>query len=107
MKQFINSIEPSEILIQKRDKETLIELLKNKNAPLITSIEDWVCKTEYARDTLLGHFKIQSLKGFGIENENESIIASGIVMHYFKETQKANLKQIQKLLLQILQRQFL
>ncbi|MEK7818763.1 MAG: DNA mismatch repair protein MutS [Bacteroidota bacterium] len=97
LKQFINSIEPSEILIQKRDKETLIELLKNKNAPLITSIEDWVCKTEYARDTLLGHFKIQSLKGFGIENENESIIASGIVMHYFKETQKANLKQIQKI----------
>ena len=96
LKQLISSVEPSEILVQKRDKETITEILKN-NSFLFTVVDDWITQRDYSKDILQAQFKIESLKGFGISDSSPSLISAGMILHYFNETQKANLKQIQKI----------
>ena len=43
---------------------------------------------------LLRHFNVLNLEGYGIENKDVSIIASGALMSYLNETQRGSTKQI-------------
>jgi len=95
--QQINSILPSEIIVQKRDKETLQHLLRTSFNGLYTSVDDWVYHFDYGYETLIRHFQTQSLKGFGIDSMTIGISAAGAVMHYLNETQKANLAHLRKI----------
>ncbi|HOP51203.1 MAG TPA: DNA mismatch repair protein MutS, partial [Ignavibacteriales bacterium] len=49
-------------------------------------------------ELLLKHFNVASLKGFGIDQLELGIIAAGSNLHYLKETQKANLHHITKIM---------
>ncbi len=98
----IASIQPSEILVQKRDYEGIESILKRAytgktRMPLLTKIDDWVYNYDYGYELLLTHFKTQSLKGFGCEHYTTGINAAGAIMNYLKETQKANLSHISRL----------
>jgi DNA mismatch repair protein MutS len=57
-------------------------------------LEDWVYKEDYAFETLTNHFQTVSLKGFGIEELPEGIIASGAILFYLSETQHNKLQHI-------------
>ncbi|HVO73067.1 MAG TPA: DNA mismatch repair protein MutS [Ignavibacteriaceae bacterium] len=96
--QQIESISPSEILIQKRDKEKLIPLIQKINSSIrITKVDDWIFNYEYAKELLLMQFKTVNLKGFGIQDFEAGIISSGAVLSYLQETQKANLSHLNKI----------
>ena len=91
-------ITPSEILIPKNQKHSLEPIIgKFSSAIRITKIDEWVFNQEYASDLLLTHFNTKTLKGFGIENLEQGIIAAGAILNYLKDTQKANLSHIIKL----------
>jgi DNA mismatch repair protein MutS len=93
----IHVLQPSELLVQKRDLETVESLLRDKFRGLYTKIDDWVFNGDYCYEMLVNHFRTQSLKGFGVEHLKTGIVASGAVMHYLQETQKANLPHIKRL----------
>jgi DNA mismatch repair protein MutS len=97
LKEQITSIAPSEILVQKRDLETLQNLLKDVHGGIFSKLDDWIYNYDYAYELLINHFKTQSLKGFGIEQFRPGIVAAGAVMNYLQETQKANLLHIKKI----------
>jgi DNA mismatch repair protein MutS len=100
LKQFIeqiNSFQPQELLVQKRDLETIKTLLGERFRMLYTKVDDWVFNTDYAYELLINHFKTQSLKGFGIEEMHVGVVAAGAVMNYLQETQKANIPHIKKI----------
>jgi DNA mismatch repair protein MutS len=90
----ISSIAPSEILVQKRDLPTLQQLLAKSFSGLFTKLEDWIFNFDYAYELLVSHFKTQSLKGYGLEEYEQGVIAAGAVMNYLQETQKTNLLHI-------------
>ena len=46
---------------------------------------------------LKNHFQIKSLQGFGLDNKKSAISASGMLFEYLRETQKTDLKHIQKI----------
>lgn len=94
--ELVASVAPAELLVQKRDREALQELLRPFHRGIYTAQEDWLYQYDYGADTLTRHFKTQSLKGFGIDAMSIGIVAAGAVMHYLNETQKANLGHIQK-----------
>ncbi len=48
----------------------------------------------YSADLLLKHFQTHSLKGFGIENVRNGIVAAGAILHYLKDTEHPNLQHI-------------
>jgi DNA mismatch repair protein MutS len=91
------ALEPAEILVQRRDAQTIEQLLRNSFRGLYTKIDDWIFNVDYGRDLLTGHFHTQSLKGFGLEESAIGVNAAGVILHYLQETQKANLLHIRKI----------
>ncbi len=99
-------INPSEVLISKRDKEKSYNALKfdpdatfteSAGRFVVTKVDDWVFNLDYARELLTAHFGTHSLKGFGIENLREGVIAAGCILTYLNETQKNNIPHIRKI----------
>jgi len=76
----INAFSPSEIII-KRGTE-LHKIIKDKN---VFTMEDWAYNYDYAYEKLTSHFGTNSLKGFGIEEQGLSIMASGAIFAYLVE----------------------
>jgi DNA mismatch repair protein MutS len=93
----VASLAPSELLVQKRDAQSLIDLLKSSFTGLYSKVDDWLCDRDYAYELLIQHFRTQSLKGFGIEEYSIGIAAAGAVLHYLQETQKQNLLHLRKI----------
>ncbi len=96
----IESIAPAEILIQKKDRDYLTQIIGRINSTVrITKIEDWIFNFEYAKEMLLMQFKTVNLKGFGVDHLKKGIIAAGAVLNYLQETHKANLSHLSSIAL--------
>jgi DNA mismatch repair protein MutS len=91
--KLLQNFSPSEVLVQKQNKQQFLELFENRYYTFY--LDDWVFQKEYAQETLQNHFEVKSLKGFGIEDLKNGIIAAGAVLYYLSETQHNQLKHIQ------------
>jgi len=98
--QQIEHINPTEILIAKRQKNVIEPIIASQNTNArLTKVDDWHFDFSFATDILLEHFNTKTLKGYGIENLSDGVVAAGIVLHYLKETQRANLTHMNKIAL--------
>lgn len=91
--KLLQNFAPSEILVQKNNKNHFLHTFGSDFN--LFYLEDWVFKEDFANQSLTTHFKTNSLKGFGIEDLAEGIIASGAILHYLSETQHTKLQHIQ------------
>lgn len=83
--KLLQNFSPSEVLVQKQNKQQFLELFNNQHYTFY--LDDWVFQKEYANETLQNHFEVKNLKGFGIHEVKNGIIAAGAVMYYLSETQ--------------------
>ncbi|MDY2587376.1 DNA mismatch repair protein MutS [Winogradskyella aquimaris] len=90
--KLLQNFNPSEVLISKKCRKDFEELFGNDFHTFY--LEDWVFQSDYANETLTKHFNTKTLKGFGIEDLYEGIIASGVVLHYLSETRHNQLQHI-------------
>ena len=105
LKEQVEIIGPSEILVSKKEKEKVFQTIgfdpdasfDEKKKYVITKIDDWVFNNDYAVELLTTQFNTKSLKGFGIDNMREGIIAAGCILNYLNETQKTNLEHLKKI----------
>ncbi len=63
----------------------------------ITSFDDFAFAEESARETLLNHFGVLNLDGFGCTAFIAAISAAGALLAYASETQKASIAHIEKI----------
>ena len=71
--------------------------LRDRLGITIYSLDSWYFDDELCRETLKGHFKVNSLEGLGLGGYDCGVIASGALMKYLEETQKTSLEHIRKL----------
>ena len=95
IEKLVQSFNPSEIIYAK-------DSLKNLEASLgdqyyTYSLDPWVFVYDYAREKLLDHFKVTTLKGFGIEELDYAQIAAGAILHYIDSTELKRLDHIQRI----------
>lgn len=90
--QLLQQFSPSEILVAKPQKNQFQEQFGQEWHCFF--LEDWVFQPDFAFEKLTSHFQTNSLKGFGIEDLQAGIIASGAVLHYLSETQHQKLGHI-------------
>lgn len=90
--KLLQNFAPSEVLISKQFKKEFDESFPSQFN--IFQLEDWVYQDDYANEKLVQHFQTNSLKGFGIDDLYEGIIASGSILHYLEETQHRRLQHI-------------
>jgi DNA mismatch repair protein MutS len=87
----LERLQPSEVLVpQDADDYTQLPFT-------ITRLDDYWFDLEIARDSLLEHFGVASLEGYGCDRLPLAIRAAGALIHYVKETQKETLPQLNKL----------
>jgi len=84
IRENIARYQPSECIVpsEKRDDETLLDILNAVPATVVTLYEDWTFDYDAAHDQLLRHFKVHSLDGFGVGNAAAGVCAAGAVLHY-------------------------
>ncbi len=93
--KLLQNFGPSEVLVQKQNKQRFKELFDDRFYSFY--LDDWVFQQDYGYETLNNHFQVKSLKGFGIEELEEGIIAAGAALYYLSETQHNKVKHIQNI----------
>ena len=90
--KLLQNFNPSEVLVPKNNKINFRETFGDDFHCFY--LEDWIYKEDYAFEILTKHFQTVSLKGFGIEELKEGIIASGAILYYLSETQHNRVQHI-------------
>ncbi|MBU4270213.1 DNA mismatch repair protein MutS, partial [Candidatus Dependentiae bacterium] len=96
----LGRLQPAELLLcsNLKDDTGLRDKLKQRNInALVSEVEDWAFDFSYAYEKLINHFKTQDLRGFGCQNMNSGITAAGAALSYLENTQKTEIKHINKI----------
>ncbi len=90
--KLIQGFTPAEIIYPKSCRQQFEELFSQQYNEF--ALEDWIYSWDYGYEKLTAHFGTKNLKGYGIEDLGEAIIAAGAVLHYLDETQHKDLGHI-------------
>ncbi|MBW4889795.1 DNA mismatch repair protein MutS [Mucilaginibacter sp. HMF5004] len=90
--KLLQSFNPSEVIYPKSRNADFKETFGDRFYTY--TLDEWPYSGDYATETLLKHFEVKSLKGFGIEKLNLGIVAAGVALHYLNETEHRNLQHI-------------
>jgi len=93
-------IAPAECLIQEDLSEDaeVFKTLKGDTGVMITRRPSYTFDRDLAAEELMRFFGTSTLEGFGLGGMRESIAAAGALVNYLKETQKARLSHIRKVM---------
>ncbi|MDE6329724.1 MAG: DNA mismatch repair protein MutS [Muribaculaceae bacterium] len=90
--KLMTSIAPRETLRMRGTRQICQETITVKT--IFNEQDDWIYTSESARERLLRQFDTDSLKGFGIDEMEEAVIAAGSLMHYLDFTQHTQTRHI-------------
>lgn len=90
--KLLQSFKPSEVIFQRHKQKIFKEYFGTKFYTY--SLDEWIYQEVYAQETLLKHFQTHSLKGFGVEQLHNGLIAAGAIIHYLKDTEHPHLQHI-------------
>ncbi len=66
-------------------------------SPLFTPLDDYIFSYDYSYESLINHFKTNSLKGFGCENMTLGLCSAGAVLHYLTKIQGQILEHVKEI----------
>jgi DNA mismatch repair protein MutS len=89
-------LQPAEVLVPE-DQEELIQTLREQLSATITPVplQEWVGRE--AREILLRHFGVESLRGFGCEEFTRGLDAAALALRYLQQNQMTALEHIRTL----------
>ena len=90
--KLIQGFQPAEILYRKDAKKTFASLFRESQNTF--SLDEWVFTLDFGYEKLTQHFKTNSLKGFGIEDLDEAIVAAGAILYYLDNTEHKEIQHI-------------
>ncbi len=93
--KLLHSFHPSELIMQRNKRKSFIESFGDRF--YINVFDDWVFTSDFATDILQKHFHTSSLKGFGVEEMHQGVIAAGAALHYLLETHHDKIDHITSL----------
>ena len=93
-------LHPAEVLISNRFNEKhriLLAEIRQNHTFLLNTEEDWRFDHQITYSTLVSHFAVHSLDGFGLKGMVAAINAAGALLHYLQETLCLPVEHIQEL----------
>jgi len=98
LKDLLHTVQPAEVILSKTNRSWKESLRNMASEELnFTELDEWMFSHDFAEQTLLGHFKTHSLKGFGIEAFSAGKVAASVILNYLEETQRGKLQYIKKI----------
>lgn len=83
--KLMQNFRPSEVILQRKKLHWFLDHFAEKY--YTNTFDDWVFKIDFANELLMKQFDTTSLKGFGVEELEEGIIAAGATLYYLQATQ--------------------
>lgn len=93
--RLLQNFHPTEIVLQKKMLHRFQESFTEKY--YTNTFDDWVFTLDFAEELLMKQFGTSSLKGFGVEELEQGIIAAGAALYYLQDTQHDRTQHICKL----------
>ena len=90
--KLLQTFQPAEVVFQKGCQAKLGEGFVKKFYTY--GLDPWIFDHRFAEEALLRHFGTHSLKGYGVEDMEEGIVAAGAVLHYLGDTVHPNTSHI-------------
>lgn len=90
--KLLQSFKPNEIILSRLKEKAFFN--KFGGTWYTYGIDDWVYNLDFAEEKLLDHFKVSSLKGFGVEDMVNAQIAAGSILHYLSTTENTRINHI-------------
>jgi DNA mismatch repair protein MutS len=90
--KLLQSLRPAEVIFVRQQQKNFKEFFGSKFYTY--ALDEWIFHETYATEILLKQFGTISLKGFGVEQMKDAIIAAGAVLHYLRDTEHPNLQHI-------------
>ena len=90
--KLLGNFSPKEVLVERSKRKQFEEHFGLRY--LLFELDDWVFTEDAASERLLRHFETKNLKGFGVQQLPNAIIASGSLLHYLDITQHTHIAHI-------------
>lgn len=90
--KLLGNFSPKEVLVERSKRKQFEEYFGPRY--LLFELDDWVFTEDAASERLLRHFETKNLKGFGVQQLPNAIIASGSLLHYLDITQHTHIAHI-------------
>lgn len=90
--KLLQTLKPAEVVFQRSAQKNFKEIFGKQFYTY--TLESWIFDEAYTTELLLKQFQTHSLKGFGIQNLKQAIVAAGAIIHYLKETEHPHLQHI-------------
>jgi len=90
--KLLQSLSPTEVIYQKEKRRKFEEDFGTSFYAYM--LDDWVFTTDYTKGLLHKQFETKSLKGFGVSDLSDGVIAAGVALHYLNETHHHKTKHI-------------
>jgi DNA mismatch repair protein MutS len=89
-------LQPREIVVPEGFEDAAALVAEVRINARVTPAAGWTFDQESARRTLLEQLRAQSLLGFGLEDRPAAVRAAGALVHYLRDTQKADLAHVRE-----------
>lgn len=83
--KLMQNFHPSEVVLQRKKLHWFLDHFTEKY--YTNTFDDWVFTADFANELLMKQFGTTSLKGFGVEELTEGVIAAGAALYYLQDTQ--------------------
>ncbi|MNK02466.1 DNA mismatch repair protein MutS [compost metagenome] len=93
--KLLQGFKPREIILSKKQSKEFTEQFGSQYYTYF--LDEWPYTGDYATETLLKHFEVSSMKGFGVDRMTAGVVAAGVALHYLNETEHRNLQHISTL----------
>jgi DNA mismatch repair protein MutS len=94
----LDAFSPAEVVVDKNQRvQTELLLQRCSSKPAQSRLESWHFDRTTCYEQLVRHFGTASLKGFGLQDHELGVVASGVLLHYIAESQKSALTQLQSI----------
>lgn len=94
--KMLGSMAPREVVYNPEQKQEYFSLFGRRY--LSNTLEEWAWNYSSNRDKLMRHFKLHTLKGFGIEEMQLAVTAAGASLHYLDYTRHTDISHIRSIL---------
>jgi len=93
----LNRLNPAECLVAEAKQPVLDDSVRAVLPRSVTGRPDWTFDPDSARAALNAHFRVITLTGFGLEDDQPCVAAAGALLIYLQETLKASLAHVRQL----------
>ena len=92
VEKLLGSFQPKEVLYDRDRRQDFERYFGTRYVTF--QLDDWVFTEQTAMQKLLKHFRVRTMKGFGVDHLRSGLIAAGAILQYLELTQHTQISHI-------------